>query len=90
MWWWIIPAILGMIAMLAYESIRDWFSAHKTVTSSHGELVRQKLASGNYRVVAGVFDRRGTRTAEAAWETSKLDDELKEKFGRSNRVRVEI
>lgn len=88
---WIIGGIVALfVGGLALAVIFDWFEDNKTPTSSHGELIKRKLANGDYKVVAGIFDKRGVRTASETWETNELDDELKDYFGDKHRVRVEL
>jgi len=90
-WWWLIAAIVTIfVASIAYDIINDWLQQHRTVSSSHAELIREKLDNGDYRVVAGVFDKRGTRTAQQSWEGSSLDDDLQRKFGNRDVIRVEF
>jgi len=89
--WWVLAGLAALfVGGLALAVVFDWFEENRTPTTSHGELIKEKLANGDYRVVAGVFDRRGVRTAAQAWETDELDDDLKEYFGSRNRVRIEL
>lgn len=91
MWWWILAAIAGIfVAGLTLGAIFGWFDENTQPTSSHGELIKKRLRDGNYKIVAGVFNKRGVRTAETAWETDELDSDLAEYFDGRNRVRVEI
>ncbi len=91
MWWWVIGGLAGLFLVgLAWSLIEDWLEANTTPSSDHAELIKERLSSGNYRVIAGVFDRRGRQTAHETWETDELDDDLKEKFGRRNRIRIEL
>jgi hypothetical protein len=89
MWWlWLLFGGLAAAALvtLTIAAVRDWFAAQRTPASGCGELVRERLANGNYRVVGGVFDRRGIRTASASWEAQSLDGELQRSFGAGDRV----
>ena len=89
--WWPLIAISALfIVRLALSKILDWFQNNKTSTSSYGELIKERLASGDYRVVAGIFDKRGIKTANTSWEADELDDDLKQYFKGRDRLRVEI
>jgi hypothetical protein len=54
----------------------------------YADLIRKTLDSGRYTVIAGVFDRNGTRTASKTWETEKLDNELSKRFMDRETIRV--
>lgn len=91
MWWWILAGIAALfVVSLALGEVLGWFDDNTTVSTQYGELIKERLANGNYRVVAGVFDKRGVRTAKNAWETEELDEDLEEYFGHRNRIRVEL
>jgi hypothetical protein len=92
---WIIAGIAGGIATyfvvrLALSQVLGWFELNKTDSSKYGELIKEYLASGKYRIVAGIFDKRGIQTATNVWETAELEDDLAQYFGNRNRVRVEL
>ncbi len=91
MWWWVIGVIAVFCgAALALSEVLDWLDDNKTAASDYGELVKERLESGDYRVVAGIFNHRGVCTASQAWEADELEDDLREQFGRRYRIRVEL
>jgi hypothetical protein len=75
---------------LALSNIMDWFHRNKTATSDYGELIKEKLADGNYRIIGGIFDKRGYQIASQTWETEKLDSDLQQRFGNKDRIHVEL
>jgi len=89
--WWLIPAILGVIFVvgIALSTINDWFIENQTVNSSYGEIIRERLKDGNYKVVAGVFNRSGNCTAQQAWE-GELDSDLQQAFAGERVIRIEL
>ncbi len=90
--WWLIPAILTVLlaGALTLSVVLDWFKGNKTSTSAYGTLIKERLANGNYKVVGGIFNAYGTRTATREWETSELDDELKAYFRSGDSARIEL
>jgi hypothetical protein len=82
--------LLGGLALVsvAWSAIEGWLDANRTPTTAYAEVLKERLAGGKYRVVAGVFDRHGHRTAQTEWEADELGDDLKKRFGRKNRIRV--
>jgi hypothetical protein len=91
MWGWILAGLIALFLVgLALSTILSWFQKNKTVTSEYGELIKERLSSGTYRIIGGIFDKHGLKTAEHMWETDKLDDDLKQYFGNRDKVRVEL
>ena len=91
MWWLVIPAVIAMfVGCLALADVLGWFEDNASINSSHGELIKTRLKNGNYKVIAGVFNKRGTRTATHSWEADELDSDIQSAFGRKSRIRVEV
>lgn len=91
MFWWILMAIAGVtLVELALSTIERWFDAHTLDESSYGELIRERLDSGDYKVISGVFDERGTQTASETWVAQNLDDDIQDLFGPHDCIRVEL
>lgn len=90
--WWIIPLLIGLVFVgaLSFAAIQSWLESNRTPDSRYGELIKQKLRDGKYRVVAGVFNKRGHATATQSWETDHLDDDLQQRFGRRSKIKVEL
>jgi hypothetical protein len=82
-------AIAGVIfiAKIAYDAIKDWIADARDEypDADTVELVRTRLADGNYRVVSGIFED-GVKLESQTWEGEKLDAELKAEFGRKNKI----
>jgi hypothetical protein len=79
-----------MLASLAWHAISSWIEQRRTPQSDHASVIKQRLSSGRYRVVAGVFSKTGRKQAEQAWESDNLDDETNAAFGRGNSIRIEL
>jgi hypothetical protein len=75
----------GAAAAIAWAAIQAWLDQYR-VDAAYAELARELLASGEYRVVGGVFDRYGNRTASRTWTAQSLDDETRARFGSSDRI----
>lgn len=63
------------VARLTWSAIRDWLSGHK-VPQGTGEIIGEKIARGEYAVVANVFSPQGTRITRQKWRAAELDNEL--------------
>ena len=91
MWWWLLLGIGALLVVgLALSDVFGWFEDNTTVSTEYGGLIKERLASGNYKVVAGVFDRHDNCTAAHEWETDELDEDLREYFGPYDEIRVEF
>jgi hypothetical protein len=84
----IIAAAVVVVASLTLAAVQTWVADHTVVTSSYAELIRRQLADGRYEVVAGVFNRDGTRTASRTWRADRLDDGLRQRLGDGDRVKI--
>jgi|GEM_PF-6260365 len=89
--WLILGVVTGIfIITLTWTAISEWFADNKTVDSAYGQLIKKTLANGNYKVIGGIFNKSGTRTAIQAWETDELDEKINNKFGKSNQIRLKL
>jgi hypothetical protein len=94
--WWIKLLIDAVIAVtliaviLNWETITNWFAQNKDVNSKYGTLIKKNLASGNYAIVANVFNAKGKVTASNTWNEVTLDQDTLRRFGRSNKLRYEL
>jgi hypothetical protein len=90
--WWLIPvAIAALLAVaLTLSVVFDWFGENVVSDTTHGELIRERLRNGNFRVVAGVFNTRGEVTSAQEWETERIDSDLAGYFGPHDHIRVEV
>jgi hypothetical protein len=90
--WFFLALLVGglIIASLAWDVISAWLGQNRQSMTDYGELVRKQLASGNYRVVAGVFRSNGTRLAQQTWDAATLDEETRARFSKRDTVRIEL
>lgn len=80
----------AVLAVLAWDEVSNWLNANTDSYSQYGELIKERLANGNYKVVAGVFNKHKNKTATNSWEAEELDSELESKFNRKNRIRLDL
>ncbi len=72
------------------QSIDDWYANNITEGSSYGKLIKEQLDSGNYKIVAGVFDESGELQAEKTWEDEELDDAVLARFKGKDEVVFDV
>jgi len=81
-----------IIAILTIAEIFDWFRSRNAITEADAEVLRvtiaEQLATGKYRVVQGLFDKRNNSMVDhRVVEANELDDSLAE-LHRNNQVVV--
>lgn len=81
---------VALIAVLSWTDISGWLRSNSTSVSQYGEIIKEKLSTGNYRVVAGVFNKASLRTANATWTAKELDGTLRDRFRQTNRIVVDV
>lgn len=90
----LLPLLLlfgaAIIAVACWDDIIEWFKDNKIKSSDYGEMIKQKMDNGNYKVVSGVFSANGTKRTEKVWEAEKLDNELEQRFGSRSKIRIEL
>ncbi len=77
----------GAVGVVTWQTIRNWLNTTR-VYGGTARIINNRLQSGNYRVVAGVFDARGTLKTQKAWEARSLDTELAHEFEQGGGVIV--
>jgi hypothetical protein len=45
-----------VVVMLSLNTVKSWFATNTHKNTDLGYLVRERLASGSFRIIAGVFD----------------------------------
>jgi hypothetical protein len=79
--------VLGVLAatgaaaatLVTWAAVRGWINSHR-IPGGTARILRTRLATGNYRVVAGVFDQRGLAYTRGQWDSVRLDAELNRRF----------
>lgn len=74
----LILAAVAAIAIgtaITWAAVENWIQAN-LVPSGTAQIVGQRLASGKYSVVAGVFSSTSGLVAQKTWESDQLDPEL--------------
>lgn len=89
----IFAILLGLAAGGAAIAILSWsqvdvFVSSNSVRSGTAKIIKRKLDSGEYAVVAGVFDSRGSRIAEESWKASTIDNQLQSRFGNRDEITI--
>jgi hypothetical protein len=88
----LIPLIIGavlLVVLVTYKKVISWINSNIDRHSDYVGLIKERIASKKYRILAGVFNKNDEVTARNAWE-GKIDDELKEKFGNKNKLVIQI
>jgi hypothetical protein len=80
-------AAVVVVAVLNWTTVEAWLKSNQ-VGAGYAEVFRERLTSGRYRVVAGVFDSTGTSLREMTWEATSLDSELSRRLGTKQVIRV--
>lgn len=69
-----------VVPLLSWGAVRNWVKEHKGVSSSDVLMIKQELAAGRHRVIAGVLNGVKIPTAGQVWETDRLDGEVEGHF----------
>ena len=69
-------------AVISWRKIQNWLAPHR-IQGGAARIVGERLDSGRYRVVTGVFDASGSLHAHRTWEGASLDSELAAKLERN-------
>jgi hypothetical protein len=78
-----IPIIVALAAaalgaaVLTLSKVQSWMSRRK-VPQGTGEIISEKLATGQFSVVSGVFSPEGTQIARKRWTAKELDNSFRE------------
>ncbi|MEU8660036.1 hypothetical protein [Actinoplanes philippinensis] len=70
-----IVAATTAVAVVSWTVVQRWIDANK-VPHGTARIVKERMASGNYRVVGGIFTPAGRITTNTAWEGKDLDAEI--------------
>jgi hypothetical protein len=80
-----ISAATTAVTVVTWTAIQDWLDSRR-IPGGTGRLIRERLATGQYKVVTGVFDRDGTLRSQATWRGASLDDALTYSFDQGGDV----
>ncbi|MDG1500419.1 MAG: hypothetical protein P8R48_10655 [Planctomycetota bacterium] len=78
------------LVKLTIKVIDEWVDQNVDENSVRVELLKERLAGGNYSLVVGVFDRAEELTAEERFEAEDLDAELAELFEVGDHIYIEL
>ncbi|GHE40949.1 hypothetical protein GCM10018785_08120 [Streptomyces longispororuber] len=65
----------AVLALVTWDMVEGWVSA-RAVRGGYAEILSERLSTGEYHVVGGVFSPYGVRTATQVWDARALDPEL--------------
>ena len=86
----IILAGLFALAGYCWYQIRNWFTRKKLSHSDYGELrIAERLATGQYKVVSGVFGGDNVLLYQAEWVVDDTQ-ETRSVFNGTQKVRIKI
>jgi hypothetical protein len=90
MWWLLVltaAAVIIAVAIITYRAVHNYLDRKKKIANAKtAVLIREKLNSGEYRVIGGVFDKKKEVLDAQIWEGKEIDEELQEEFGRRNKL----
>jgi len=84
-------AIFGAVVAivdLCIDAVTNWMQSKKLARTDYGRIVGQRLASGNYRVVAGVFSSCDREVASQTWDEATLDRDLSRRLEDGNGMAI--
>lgn len=81
---------IAKVFRLAWSTVSDWLVSRKVAMGDVGNLVKEHLENGGYRVVGGVFSTSGQLREQTIWECTELDDELRRRLAGRSELKIEI
>ena len=76
------------VTKITLDKIRN--KAKKVPGAETAELIKERLTSGNYRVVTNVFGNKKELLDTQTWEGKELDNKLEAEFGRKNKIEIKL
>ncbi|GGN48832.1 hypothetical protein GCM10011579_001920 [Streptomyces albiflavescens] len=73
------------LSQVTWDMVHTWIHA-RAMRGGYAEILSERLASGDYHVVGGVFTPFGVRTAAQTWDAHAMDPELVRKLRTSGGV----
>ncbi|MEI5101930.1 hypothetical protein RB200_29675 [Streptomyces sp. PmtG] len=65
----------AVLAQVTWDMVNGWIHT-RALRGGYAEILSERMASGDYCVVGGVFNAHGVRTATQTWQAHALDPEL--------------
>ncbi|MFD9902989.1 hypothetical protein [Streptomyces sp. NPDC059063] len=75
----------AVLAQVTWDMVDSWVSA-QAMRGGYAEILSNRLATGDYHVVGGVFAPNGVMTATQIWDAHALDPELARRLRTSGGV----
>ncbi|MFI8931785.1 hypothetical protein ACIG3E_29445 [Streptomyces sp. NPDC053474] len=75
----------AVLALVTWDMVNGWISA-RAVRGGYAEILSERLTTGDYHVVGGIFSPYGVRTATQVWDAHAIDPELARRLRASRGV----
>ncbi|HYO71811.1 MAG TPA: hypothetical protein VEU33_37615 [Archangium sp.] len=80
-----------ILAIVYFDDIVKWFRSRNDIKTADKDniafTIKQKMSSGNYRVVQGIFNKETDQLVDGqVMQTNKVDDKLNEVHGNEELV----
>jgi len=82
-----VGAAAVIVEVLSYRAV-DRYVSSISVTRGSAQIIRNRLQSGRYEVVVGVFGPAGSKLASQSWDAGQLDSTLEQRFGKQNVIQI--
>lgn len=81
---------IAKVFRLAWSTVSDWMTSRRAAVGDIGNLVKQQLENGSFRVVGGVFSGSGQLRGQMTWECSELDEELRRRLSGKRELKLQL
>ena len=88
-----IAALAGVIFLvkITYDAIHKYLNKAKQIPdATTADLIKKRLASGDYTVVCNVLNRKGKMLTAQSWEGKELDSRLDAEFGGRKKITYDL
>jgi hypothetical protein len=76
-----------IVELLSWSTIEEYVSS-KSIAGGSAKIIKNRLQSGRYHVVVGVFRPSGSEIASQSWQAAQLDTNLETRFGSRNVIQI--
>ncbi|MER7008074.1 hypothetical protein ABT297_34200 [Dactylosporangium sp. NPDC000555] len=87
--WWVVSSLAAgaaiVVIYLRWSTVSNWVALN-SLRNGYANVIATRLASGKYKVVAGVFNSYGTQVRSQTWQAGQVDGTLSGQLGQVIRV----